>query len=296
MPQIVTKGIQLEYETFGSPKNPTILLVMGLGCQLIHWPVELCERLVGLGYHVIRFDNRDVGLSTILDHKGRPNLKRIILFRTLRLPHPVPYTLKDMAKDTLGLLDALGVERVHLVGISMGGMIAQIIAAHYPGRVLSLTSIMSASGNPWISPSKPEAAKALLTPPADPNNFDAIVERSVRINKVIQSPKFARDDEELRRRAEIVVSRSHHPEGTLRQMVAAFTSGDRRNQLKKITVPAMVFHGDQDPLIKVECGIDTAHHLPNSELRVIPGMGHDLPDAILPELADAIVSAAKRAE
>lgn len=295
MPQITANGIALEYESFGRESDPCILLIMGLGTQLTGWPDSFCEQLAEPGYRVIRYDNRDIGLSERFDQARAPNIPLMMGLRTLGLPASAPYSLKDMAEDAVGLLDALHISAAHVVGASMGGMIAQLLAGHFPDRTMSITSIMSTTGHRSLPRSDPDAARALMLKPKDPNDMDSIVARNVRVRRAIQSPAYPKDDEELWDMAAQSVQRGgYQPDGVSRQLAAIISSRDRRRLLQTIRVPALVIHGEEDPLVKVECGEDTARHIPNSELAVFPGMGHDLPAPLLGEMADLIHETAAR--
>jgi proline iminopeptidase len=280
--------LHIEYESLGDPSHPAIVLIMGLGMQLMAWPDDFCQALVARGYRVIRFDNRDCGLSGRAPGKKRANLLLAMAASALGLPVRTPYTLEDMAADTVGLMDMLGIARAHIVGASMGGMIAQVLAAKFPQRVLSLTSIMSSSGNRKVSkPSKP-ARKVLLSRPADPRDPDSVIEYMVEMFGVIGSPGYPSTREELRDRIGHSVRRAYEPAGTARQLLAIIASGDRRKLLRTITAPTLVIHGAADPLVPVEAGRDTAQHIPGASLLVIEGMGHDFPAALMPRLAQAI--------
>ncbi len=283
-----TAPLHIEYESLGDPTHPAIVLIMGLGMQLMAWPDSFCQALVARGYRVIRFDNRDCGLSGRAPGKKRANLLLAMAASALGLPVRTPYTLEDMAGDAVGLMDRLGIERAHIVGASMGGMIAQVLAAKYSQRVLSLTSIMSSSGNRRVSkPSKP-ARKVLLSRPADPKNPDSVIEHLVEMFGVIGSPGYPSTREELRSRIGHSVRRAYEPAGTARQLLAIIASGDRRKLLRTIAAPALVIHGADDPLVPLAAGRDTAQNIPGATLQVIEGMGHDFPEALMPRLAQAI--------
>jgi pimeloyl-ACP methyl ester carboxylesterase len=291
MPQAKANDISLEYESFGSKSSETILLIQGMSAQLIHWPLELCHELVARGYRVIRFDNRDAGLSTKFHEAGVPNLMARFGFKAAA----PPYTLRDMALDAIGLLDALDIPSAHIVGASMGGMIAQRIAADHPTRTRSLTSIMSTSGAADLPPSRPAAIAALMAPYPPSGDREALVARLVKVRRAIASPAYPMSDDEMRRLAVQSLDRSYCPDGAARQMAAALAAGDRRSSLARITAPTVVLHGQDDPLVPVECGIDTARHIPGAELRIVPGMGHDFPLGLVRTMADAIAAAAARA-
>ncbi len=278
----------IEYESLGDPSHPAIVLIMGLGMQLLAWPDNFCNALVARGFRVIRFDNRDVGLSGRVTGRKRPNILLAIAAATLHLPVRTAYTLADMADDTLRLMDQLGIGRAHIVGASMGGMIAHVLAATHPQRVLSLTSIMSTSGNRRLSKPSKAAGKALLTRPSDPNNPDIVIEHLVHTFGVIGSPGYPSTREELRQRIGRSVRRAYDPAGVARQLVAVIAAGDRRKQLKEIKAPTLVIHGADDPLVPLAAGRDTAQQIPGARLEVIPGMGHDFPEALLPRLATLI--------
>jgi pimeloyl-ACP methyl ester carboxylesterase len=296
LPRINANDISIEYESQGDPSNETVLLIMGLGTQLTGWPDEFCDNLVALGYHVLRFDNRDIGLSTRFDHARTPIIPALVALKALRLPAPVPYRLRDMVDDAIGLLDALGIDRAHVVGASMGGMIAQLMAAYYPQRTLSLTSIMSTTGNRSLPGADREATRALMLQPDDHLDMNSVIERNVRVRKALQSLSHPKTDAEIYATAAAAVERGgHYPQGVARQLGAIIVARDRRRLLSGIKLPALVIHGDEDRLVKVECGMDTAQHLPNAELSVLPGMGHDLPLHLLGVIAEQIHTTARRA-
>ncbi len=278
----VGRGISLDCEDFGEPGAPLILLVMGLAMPGVAWPDPLVAGLVAAGYRVLRFDNRDCGRSTKLAGGTGQSLRAAIARALLRRAVSAPYTLDDMAADTVGLLDALGIARAHVVGVSMGGMIAQNVAARYPGRVASLTSIMASTGNPSlrVALGKPRALRAILARPARFADAEALVEHYVRVYGVIGSPGFAHDPDLLRHHLRRIVDRGYHPAGTARQLLAILASGDRRTLLQRIVAPTLVVHGSDDPLVPLAAGRDTARHIPGSEFEVIAGMGHDLPPGV----------------
>ena len=280
--------LHIEYESLGNPEHPAVVLIMGLGMQLMAWPDGFCQELVARGYRVIRFDNRDCGLSGRAPGKKRANLLLAMAASALGLPVRTPYTLEDMAGDAVGLMDSLGIARAHIVGASMGGMIAQVLAAKFPQRVLSLTSIMSTSGNRKVSRPSKAARKVLLSRPADPKNPESVIEHLVEMFGVIGSPAYPSSKDELRQRLGRSVRRAYEPAGTARQLLAIIASGDRRKLLKTITAPTLVIHGAADPLVPVAAGRDTAQNIPGATLTVIEGMGHDFPEALLPRLAAAI--------
>lgn len=285
-------GIDIAYEDKGPKEAPAILLVMGLGGQLTLWPDEFVDALVAHGFRVIRYDNRDVGLSTRFDAAGVPNLKWMFVKAALKLPVRSAYTLADMAADGMALLDHLGIARAHIVGASMGGMIAQHIAARYPERVLSLTSVMSTTGNPRLPRAQKEAMRILANRPmsGDP---EAMIAYSVNAARVIGSPAYPAAEDRLQRRVRNDYERGWYPQGVARQMAAIVADGDRRPMLKTVKAPTLVIHGEADPLVPIAGGRDTAASIAGARLLTIPGMGHDLPLALVDTLADAIAEHAK---
>ncbi len=283
-------GISLEYETLGNPDHPVILLIMGLGMQLVAWPDAFCEQLAARGFRVVRFDNRDIGLSTSFDVSGVPNLLATYLKFLVHLSLTAPYLIDDMAADTAGLLDALGIERAHVVGASMGGMIAQNLAARHPSRVLSLTSMMSTTGRRGLPGPTFKARVALMQPPAQPGDIEGAVARMMNVFRAIGSPGFPEDESVLRQYCERHVRRAYQPAGTARQMLAIAASGDRTEAIRTIRAPTLILHGAADPLIPPPCGEETARVIPNAALKIIEGMGHDIPSALHTRLAGEIVA------
>jgi pimeloyl-ACP methyl ester carboxylesterase len=281
-------GIEIVYETIGDPSNPPLLLIMGLGTQLIHWDVELCERFAGRGFHVIRFDNRDSGRSTKIDAPV-PSLPRAMA----GLKIDAPYLLDDMAEDAFGLLDHLGMKAAHVVGASMGGMIAQTMAIRRPERVLSVTSIMSTTGERRVGRPKLRVWGVLLR--RAPRDRDAAVEYFVGVFRLIGSKGFPVDEDRIRKLAAQAYDRGHSPAGTGRQLAAIVASGDRTERLGQLQVPTTVFHGRDDPLVPFRAGRATADAIPGARLIAIPGMGHDLPREVWPRLVDAVAETAARA-
>ena len=293
MPQITANGISIEYETHGNPSDPPLLLVMGLGAQLTLWPIELVEALVGHGYYVIRHDNRDIGLSEKFGHAGIPNFRKVALLRMFGIRTKLPYRLSDMADDAAGLLDALGIDSAHVVGGSMGGMIAQLMAIEHAPRVRTLTSIFSTTGNPRLPRPRPEAMKALLDRAPPGATLDDVIPIGIRVARAIGSPAYPTPEDRLRERIARDFHRSFYPEGPARQIAAIMDDGDRRKRLKKVTAPTLVIHGTDDPLVPVEGGRDTARAIPGAKLHEIPGMGHDLPLGLVDEIAAAIAAHAR---
>ncbi len=278
-------GIELEYETFGEPAARPLVLIMGFASQMILWEEEFCARLAERGHYVVRFDNRDCGKSTVCDHLGPANVGAAMSAAAAGKPIEAPYTVDAMADDTVGLLDALGIERAHLCGASMGGMIAQTVAYRHPARVRSLTSIMSSTGNPALPPARPEAMAALMMPP--PQTREQAVEQAVKVWRIIGSPEW-HDDDGVRARTGRAFDRGFHPSGSARQLVAILAHGNRKPRLGAVTAPALVIHGKADPLVPFAGGIDTAESIPGAELLLIDGMGHDLPRQVWPALVDSI--------
>lgn len=295
MAQAKVNGVSLEYETHGAGDGKPLLLIMGLGAQMTRWPLALIDKLTARGFHVIRFDNRDVGLSQ--KFSGAPTIEAVVGARMRGEKPDIPYTLDDMAADAVGVLDHLGVERAHVVGASMGGMIGQLVAASYPERVRSFTAIFTSTGNPSLPPAKPEAMAVLTTRAPDPNaNIEAYLDQMVINMRTIGSPAYPADEKLLRERLLGDVRRCYEPSGVARQMAAVVASGDRRAKVATIKAPVVVLHGDADPLVPVEGGRDVAATIPGAELRIIPGMGHDLPPALYDTVVDAISRAAARGE
>lgn len=285
----------IEYDTQGDPNAPAILLIMGLGMQLTSWPQAFCDGLVSAGFRVVRFDNRDSGLSGQVTGAKPVPLPLAIMASFFGLPVRSAYTLEDMAQDAVGVLDALQIDRAHVVGVSMGGMIAQVMAAKFPHRTISLCSIMSSSGNPQVSRPTGKALRVLLSSPKNPTDQNAVVNHLIHLFDVIGSPNYREDPAILRERIVNAVKRAYVPVGTMRQLLAILASGDRRRLLETITAPTLVVHGDVDPLVPLAAGRDTAAHIPGGRLHVIQGMGHDLPAAFLPRLVSLVVSHATNA-
>jgi pimeloyl-ACP methyl ester carboxylesterase len=287
MPTLQTNGITIAYESLGNPKGEPILLIAGLGLQLISWPDAFCRKLVDQGFRVIRFDNRDSGLSTKMSQLGRPDLAGAFFRSMFHMPIQSGYTLYDMALDTVGLLDGLKIRRAHIVGASMGGMIAQIIAGQHPERVLSLTSIMSTSGRAGLPGPSMAANQAMFSMPAN-RTMEAAVDHFVKLFKVIGSPRYPTPEPELRRMVEASVRRNVTISGTSRQVMAVAASGDRVALLRKIKAPTLVIHGTADPLVPIAGGRDTAFLIPGATIKEIDGMGHDLPPALIDQIATLI--------
>ena len=281
-----SNGIELTYDTFGDADAPPIVLIMGLAAQMIAWDDDFCIELAARGYRVIRFDNRDIGLSTRLDHLGLPNVVALLQEQMQGKPVSAPYTLSDMAADVIGLLDALDIESAHVVGASMGGAIAQTLAIEHPQRLRTMTTIMSTSGAPGLPPPKPEALQLLLTP--TPTEQTAYYQRYVQTWKVLRGPGFPLDEARDLERAAQTYTRGLNPAGVARQLAAILASGSRGEALRAVRVPTLVIHGDADPLVPVECGIDVAQRVPGAKRLIIEGMGHALPIPMWPRIVDTI--------
>ncbi|MCP1184489.1 alpha/beta fold hydrolase [Paenibacillus sp. 1781tsa1] len=287
-------GIELAYDSYGSETDEAILLIAGLGTQMIRWTIPFCEMLAARGYRVIRFDNRDTGLSTHFSHHDTLDFET--LARTLmsgQLPN-IPYTLEDMSDDTIELLDALGIAKAHIVGRSMGGMIAQLVASRYPARVLSLTSIMSTTGNPELPQTSPEVMALMTRPAPNPREDEAgYIAHSVAFARRIAGTGYPFEENEYRSMIREEVQRAYDPGSIGRQIAAIAVSGDRRPQLAKIDVPTLVIHGAEDSMFVPACGEDTAQAITGSEYMLLEGMGHDLPTQLFETVVDGIVRTAR---
>jgi pimeloyl-ACP methyl ester carboxylesterase len=282
-------GIEIAYQEVGDPDAAPLLLVMGLGTQMLGWREEFCVLLAERGFRVVRFDNRDIGHSTMLEAAGVPGRLDLLLGRR----GSAAYLLSDMALDTIGLMDHLGFESAHVVGASMGGMIGQTLAIEHAERVRSLVSIMSTTGSRRVGTPTLKAFAALLA--KAPRGRDAYVERVVKTFKLIGSPAYPMDEPAFREMAGRIYDRSHNPKGVLRQMHAISASGDRTSALRKLKLPATVIHGTRDPLVRPSGGRATARAIPGSRLRMVEGMGHDLPRDLWPLFIDEIADTASRA-
>ncbi len=286
-PQIArANGIELCYEIFGDANAEPMLLIMGLGAQMIHWDDDFCRQLAARGFRVIRFDNRDIGKSSKFTGGKRLTAVELLKLRFLKIPVAAPYRLSDMAKDTIGLMDTLGIKSAHLVGASMGGMIAQETAISFPERVRSLTSIMSTTGNPKIPPPSQEATAVLMAPP--PASKEEYFARFAHTWKVLRVGSFPEDEALDRARAERTFARGLNPAGVGRQLRAILASGNRKQRLASVKAPTLVIHGTVDPLVRPEGGKDTAASIPGAKLLMIEGMGHALPIPMWPQIIDAI--------
>jgi pimeloyl-ACP methyl ester carboxylesterase len=281
--------VEICFETFGDPADPALLLIMGLGTQMLGWHEDFCADLAGRGFHVIRYDNRDIGRSTILDSYPAPTVGQLIR----RDKRAAAYTLAEMAADGVGLLDHLGIERAHLVGVSMGGMIAQTIAARRPERVLSLTSIMSSTGSRWRGQPALRTYRKFLRPVS--SDRATYIAQTAALFDIIGSPGFEHDPDDLHDLLGAMYDRGHDPSSVSRQLAAIVASGNRTEELHRITAPTLVIHGTADRLVNASGGRATARAIPGARLLMIEGMGHDLPRGAWPQLIDAIVENAGRA-
>lgn len=283
---VKVNDIEIVYDSFGKQSDPPMLLIMGLSMQMIGWDEPFCVELAKRGYWVIRFDNRDVGLSTKFEEAGIPDLMELMLKAQQGEVIEAPYTLSDMAADAVGLLDVLNIDTAHIVGASMGGMIGQTIAINYPERVKTLTSIMSSTGNPELPEPEPEALSILITTP--PSERAENIELSVEAWRVLNGPKFSLDEDLIRERAGRAFDRCYYPAGSARQISAILASGSRKEDLRNVKVPTLVIHGDADPLVPIEGGKETASSIPGAELLIIEGMGHSIPAEVAPKIIKAI--------
>lgn len=292
--KIQANSIQIEVDDQGPRDGPVVLLIMGLGMQLIAWPQALVQLLTDRGFRVVRFDNRDIGLSQGFDHAGVPNMALAGLRYALHLPVKSLYSLADMGRDALGVLDALGIAQAHVCGASMGGMIAQHLAAEAPRRVASLTLMMTTSGARSLPQPPWSVRKVLMSRPTKPGT-DAAVDWILQVLRVIGSPAYPTSAEAMRERALASVQRAWHPTGSARQLLAVVADGDRTPLLARITSPTRIVHGVADTLVPVACGHDLAAHIRGADTEFIAGMGHDLPEALLPRFAQGIAALAARA-
>jgi pimeloyl-ACP methyl ester carboxylesterase len=293
--QITANGIHLEFEDHGPVDGEPLILIMGLGMQLVAWPKDFVAMLVARGFRVIRFDNRDIGLSQRFDECGVPNLAVDSVKFALGLKIKAPYTVAEMADDTAGLLDALGIAAAHVCGASMGGMIAQQLGARHPKRVKSLTLIMTTSGSRKLPGPSMKVRGALISRPSDPKSLDSVIEHYVKLYRLIGSPAYPPGDAYLRERLGESVRRSYRPQGTARQMIAIAADGDRSKLLGALRMPVQIIHGNADPLVPVAAAHDLVAKIPGAKVDVIDGMGHDLPSELWPRFVTGITSVSSRA-
>jgi pimeloyl-ACP methyl ester carboxylesterase len=290
---VAANGLTICWDSFGDPAAPPLILIMGMGAQMIAWDDEFCEQLAAAGFRVIRFDNRDAGRSTWLDHIGMPDVTGAMTRAWFRLPVSAPYLLDDMASDVEGLMDSLGIDAAHMVGASMGGTIAQSLAIRRPERVLSLTSIMSTTGDPDLPKPKSSAVAAVMRP--QPGTLERYVEHYVDTWNVLRAGRFPEEGIRDRKRAARNHARGLNPPGSARHLLAILASGSRRHALRAVSAPTLVIHGDLDPLVPLAAGVDTARSIPGAELMVLEGMGHALSMPLWPRMIDGIVRVTGRA-
>ncbi|HMO44629.1 MAG TPA: alpha/beta hydrolase [Rubrivivax sp.] len=291
--QVIANGLQIEVDIQGPEHGEPLLLIMGLGMQLIGWPDELVQMLVQRGFRVIRHDNRDVGLSQGFDRLGVPNVMLQVLRHRLRLRVRAPYQVADMAADALGVLDTLGIEAAHVCGASMGGMIAQHIAAKHPHRVKSLTLIMTTSGAQHLQQAHPRVLRMLMSRPQRPE-LQTYMAHMTRLLSAIGSPAHPPDPLRLQQRLTASFKRAYRPAGTARQLVAVAADGDRSPLLQRIVAPTRVIHGEADPLVPLPAAHDLVRKIAGAVADIVPGMGHDLPLPLLPRIAEGIAQNAAR--
>ena len=288
MAQLQANGLTIEYDTFGDPSGDPVLLIMGLGTQMIAWSPDFCNALVERGHYVIRFDNRDIGLSTKFEGAKAPGRLRYVIHHFLHVSLHAPYTLEDMADDAAGVLDALGIGSAHVVGASMGGMIAQLLTINHPARVKSLVSLMSSSGDSRLPRARPDVVEHIFNKRPNTGDANEMLEHLLKSAQLLGSPAYARSPDEWRELITMSVQRSFYPMGFVRQMAAIVNDGSRVQRLTAIERPTLVIHGSEDPLIPVEHGIDTAKHIKGAKLEIIEGMGHDIPPQLVDQLTALI--------
>lgn len=286
-------GISLCYQTFGEPTHPPLLLVMGLGTQMIHWDERFCEQLSARGFYVIRFDNRDIGKSTHLSKAKVPGLPSVMANQWFGKSLRVPYHLSNMADDALALLDHLNIAQCHVVGVSMGGMIGQCMAIQAPHKILSLTSIMSTTGDQKLPKPKKSVVLKIMQPP--PKEHEQYIEYALKLWKLLHGNHYPFDHQRIKKLLNAAKQRSYSPAGVWRQTCAILATPDRTAKLQQLSLPCLVLHGDIDPLVPVECGMATAKAIPGSTLKILPGMGHTLPEQLWTEMIDSIVAVSESA-
>lgn len=296
MAQANVNGITIEYELSGPSEGPVLLMIHGVGAQMTRWPQALCDRFKQAGFRILRFDNRDVGLSTHMSHFPVPDIAAVAAARAAGEDPVLPYTLSDMVADTVGLLDALKIAAAHVLGVSLGGMIAQLLAVEHRERVQSLNVFMSQSGNPDLPPSKPEAMAILAKPAPDPHcDLEAFIRHQVTLNRTLGSPAYPTSEGELRSFAAQAADRAYDPAGAARQLAAARGAADRRPQLHELSIPALIVHGGADPLVPPECGSDLAHSIKGAWYLEVSGMGHDLPSELFTLFVNTVSANCARA-
>ena len=285
MPNVQANGIQIEYDIFGNPVDPALLLIMGLGRQMVFVDEDLCEELAKNNLFVIRFDNRDVGLSTKFEEAGVPDVMAAITASMQGQPVQAPYTIDDMADDAVALLSAIGIEKAHICGLSMGATITQTIGYRHPSKALTLIPIMGTTGNPALPQGKLEALQLLYIP--WPTEREAFLEHWVKLWHAFWG-SYNYDPKYMRKFGEFEYDRAFYPQGEVRQLIASIAHGNLKSYLSKISAPTLVIHGKEDPIFPIECGKDIAEEIPGAELMIIEGMGHCLPRETWPQIIDAI--------
>ena len=290
MAKILSNGLKLEVEEFGRPSDPSVLLIMGLSAQLTRWPDAFIESIVEKGFHVVAFDNRDIGLSEKLISERATSPVAVALLNKVGLASLLaPYKLTDMAKDTVGVLDALELERAHVIGASMGGMIGQIVCAEYPERIKSFTALMSSTNNPDLPKAHPKVSWEVMTARKPSATREELIDITMRIWTLIGTKNSGRDPVEFRQQVAASIDRNSSPSGIRRQMAAIIATRDLRDWTRKVTAPTLVVHGSDDPLVPVQNGLDIAHEIENAQMEIIQGMGHDLPPKYLAEVVDHVL-------
>ncbi len=290
MAKILSNGLKLEVEEFGRPSDPSVLLIMGLSAQLTRWPDAFIESIAEKGFHVVAFDNRDIGLSEKLISERATSPVAVALLGTVGLASLLaPYKLTDMAKDTVGVLDALDIEHAHVIGASMGGMIGQIVCAEYPERIKSFTALMSSTNNPDLPKAHPKVSWEVMTARKPSATREELIDITMRIWTLIGTKNSGRDPVEFRQQVAASIDRNSSPSGIRRQMAAIIATRDLRDWTRKVTAPTLVVHGSDDPLVPVQNGLDIAHQIKNARMEIIEGMGHDLPPKYLTEVVDHVL-------
>lgn len=289
---VSANGLQMSFDSFGSKEDPALILIMGLGMQYVHWDDNFCKLLASKGFYVIRFDNRDIGHSPFMNYLPKPNVWDLIKHAFLGREYTPPYTLEDMAKDTLELMNGLGVSRAHIVGASMGGMIGQLLALRAPHRVASLTNIMTSAGDLAIH--KPRFGLLRLCLRKIPMDEEGFLTMSLNLWRLINGPKYKVDEQRISRIIMTARRRGHNTDGIIRQFAAIVTAKDRFALLTRLSIPSLVIHGDADPLIPVSCGKRLAQAIPDTRCVIYPGMGHTLPPQLWPDITSQIAQVAKR--
>lgn len=289
MPEIIANGVTLTYEIDGPEDGPPVLLIMGLAAQMVDWPPDLVAGLNKAGFRTIRFDNRDIGLSQKMEGAKAPNIFLQAILRRFGCKGLAPYNLEDMAADAVGLMDALNIEKAHIVGVSMGGMIAQIVAGAYPERAMTLTAVMTSTNEPRLPGARHDIAKLILRPGPPAENVDEAIEKSMRVWRLIKTQDGGWTEDALRARVSAAAHRSVYPPGPRRQTAAIVDSGDLRRWSRKVTAPTLVIHGDADPLVRLSGGKAVARAIKHATFKIIPGMAHDLPPNFLPMIRDEMI-------